>query len=165
MECARVIRLTHQNRCLLVALVLAWPAGAVAGQVYHWVDADGVAHFSQSPPAARDDVETLEIDGSRPASYDPEEDIYNVAAQQEAMQELRDRMAESRKNRQQAKPAAAENTVIYYPEPEYYDEILYPPGYGPRPPHLRPRPPGGRPDRPTAPPPEAPPASKPFRPR
>jgi hypothetical protein len=153
--------------CLvLIGTALAGPV-AMAEQIYHWVDEQGVNHYSQSPPpVVASPVETLEVDGSQPASYDPNEDRYNVAAQAEAMQALRDEMAESRKNRQQVKPSSGGNTVIYYPEPENHTEILYPPGYRPRPP--RPRPPGNRPDRPPrpdTPPVDAPPASKPFRPR
>ncbi len=157
----------YSRVCLVfIGTALAGPA-VMADQIYHWVDEQGINHYSQSPPPeAASPVETLEVDGSQPDSYDPNEDRYNVAAQAEAMQALRDEMAESRKNRRQVQPAAAQNTVIYYPEPENYNEILYPPGYRPRPP--RPHPPGnrpGRPPKPSNPPAEVPPATKPFRPR
>jgi hypothetical protein len=156
---------TGEKLWLLSWLSLAVCPGLAAEEIYHWVDADGVSHYSQSPPPAESgEVSTLNVDGSQPASYDPNEDRYNVAAQQEAMQAKRDEMAENRKNRQQAAPAG-DNTVIYYPQEEDYDEIVYPPGYwGERPdwPGNRPRPPH-RPVQPL-PDPVPPSNSKPFRP-
>lgn len=159
---------------VLLSLMVAWPLHAAADQIYHWVDEQGVNHYSQSPPpAVQDDVRTLEVDGSQPASYNPEEDRYHVAAQAEAMQALRDEMAEDRKERLKAAERSASNTVVYYPQEQAGNAILYPPGgYRPRPPGRppghghRPKPPeGGRPDRPTPLPEEiTPPASKPFRP-
>lgn len=146
-----------------VVMFVAWPA--MASEIYHWVDADGVSHYSQSPPDTQSEVKTLDVDGSQPASYDPNEDRYNVAGQEAAMQEMRDKMAENRKNRQQELPAGSDTTVIYYPETEGYSQLLYPPGYGPRPPHVRPLPPDERPVRPGNLPAVRPPASRPFRPR
>jgi hypothetical protein len=155
----------HLNLCFLLLALLASAGPAFASEIYHWVDEQGVNHYSQSPPETQNNVETLEVDGSQPASYDPNEDRYNIAAQEAAMQEMRDKMAESRKNRQQAQPASSDTTVIYYPETEGYSQLLYPPGYGPRPPHVRPLPPDERPGRPGNLPAVTPPASRPFRPR
>ena len=111
-----------------VALASAWPVALVASEIFHWVDADGVNHYSQSPPPTSDAVQTLQIDGSQPASYDPNEDRYNVAAQAESTQAVYDKMAENRKNKQQAKQNTAANTVIYYPDPDNNNQVLYPPG-------------------------------------
>lgn len=153
----------------LVCLSLFWPLSLVAEEIYHWVDEQGVKHYSQSPPpVATKDVKTLDVDGSQPASYNPEEDRYNVAAQEKAMQAMRDEMAESRKNKQVAQQNSADTTVIYYPQEETYNDILYPPGYRPpRPPfpHPRPpRPPGSKPDRPGNLPADAPPPTRTLRP-
>ncbi|HKX56057.1 MAG TPA: DUF4124 domain-containing protein [Xanthomonadales bacterium] len=129
-------------KCLAGALLTA-PL-LHAAEIYHWVDADGISHYSQSPPPSDSgEVETLEVDGSQPASYDPNEDRYNVAAQEAAMQEMRDKMAENRKNKEK-QASSTQNTVIYYPQEESYGQILYPPGYwNDRPirPGNRPRPP------------------------
>ena len=155
----------HLTRVFLLLALLASACPAFASEIYHWVDAQGVNHYSQSPPDVQNEVETLDVDGSQPASYDPTEDRYNVAAQEAAMQEMRDRMAENRKNRQQAQPASSDTTVIYYPETEGYNQFLYP-TYGPRPPHVRPLPPDeNRPGRPGNLPVVTPPISRPFRPR
>ena len=145
-----------------LAVLTAWPVSSLAEQIYHWVDANGVQHFSQTAPdSGSKDVRTLDVDGSQPASYDPEEDRYNVAAQTAATQAVRDRLAENRKEQQERRPVNPEPQVIYYPEPNYSygNGILYPPDYPrPRPPN---RPPG-KPDHPSKPEPE--PYSKPFRP-
>ena len=159
---------------LMVTLALAWPLAAQAEEIFHWVDANGVHHFSQSPPPdGSGEVRTMEVNGSQPASYDPEEDRYNIAAQEAAMQERRQKLEESRKNQQQDQQPSTSNTVVYYPEPATGNQILYPPGYRPgfpnwpnrpKPPHHPDRP-DGWPDRPvTLPEEEPPPASFPFRP-
>lgn len=140
-------RLRQLNFIVLAALASAWPWVTQAAEIYHWVDAEGVPHFSQTaPPQAVDEVKTLEIDGSQPAGYDPNEDIYNVAAQAEATQAVYDKLAENRKARQKEQ-STAQNTVIYYPEPDAYNQIRYPPVYRPRPPDRPPdpRPPESRP--------------------
>lgn len=158
---------------LMFAFVLAWPLLVQAEEIFHWVDANGVHHYSQSPPPEKaDGVKTLQVDGSQPASYDPTEDRYNVAAQEIAMQERRDKLEESRKSQQQAQQTSTSNTVVYYPQPDAGNAILYPPGYRPiapgwpnrpRPPHHPDRP-GGKPDKPGTLPEETPPNSLPFRP-
>lgn len=142
-----MIKYTCPKLLILFCLAGAWPLAATAEQIYHWVDADGVNHYSQSPPpaASSEEVRIMDVDGSRPASYDPTEDRYNIAAQNEATQAVYDKLAESRKNKQQATQNTAENTVIYYPEPDANNHYLYPPVYRPRPPHPEPRPPQPRP--------------------
>ena len=64
--------------CLL-GLLVACGTPAWADPIYRWTDADGVVHFSQTPPPADRPVETVEIEDSRPSDYDPEADIYGVA--------------------------------------------------------------------------------------
>lgn len=158
------MKTTHLIFIGSLALLTAWPDSSFAEQIYHWVDADGVQHFSQTAPSnTPTDVRTLDVDGSQPDSYDPNEDRYNVAAQAEATQAVRDRLAENRKEQQENQPRGYDPQVIYYPEPNYSysNGILYPPDYPrPRPPN---RPPG-KPDRPSKPEPEPEPYSKPFRP-
>jgi len=157
-----------------LVLALAWPMLAQAEAIFHWVDANGVHHFSQSPPPdGSGEVRTMEVNGSQPASYDPEEDRYNLAAQEATMQARRDKLEESRKNQQQDQQPSTSSTIVYYPEPATGNQILYPPGYRPGFPHWpnRPKPPH-HPDRPdgwpekpgTLPEEEPPPASFPFRP-
>jgi hypothetical protein len=148
---------------LLSCLASSWSLMLAASEIYHWVDADGVSHYSQSPPTdTANTAETLQVDGSQPSSYDPEEDRYNVKAQAESTQAVYDKLAENRKNKQ-AQQNSVENTVIYYPQNEDYDNILYPPSYwnnlpnrpgnGPRPPNrpVQPLPPDFLPSVPARP--------------
>jgi hypothetical protein len=167
-----MIRRTPKSLLILCWLALNWPLSLVASEIFHWVDEQGVNHFSQSPPpdhVVDVEVRTLEIDGSQPASYDPKEDRYNVAAQAEAMQALRDELEQVRQEKRAAQQNAASNTVVFYPEQNAGSQILYPPGFwnrpGNRPPFPRPpRPPGSKPDRPGTLPEDVRPPSQPFRP-
>ena len=43
--------------CYTVALLLPFAAGLAAGQVYRWVDADGVVHYSDQPHPGAEEVE------------------------------------------------------------------------------------------------------------
>jgi len=122
--------------CLLLALAAA-PLGAT--EVYRWVDADGVVHFSdKAPPSGVDDFSRRDVTVKPPAGYDPERDLYGVAEQQERMRALREDMERRREARREREeqappsPAAAPSPAVSYP--------LYPyPGWRPRPP--RPEPP------------------------
>lgn len=73
------------NRCLaaLAGIVLLGSGGAAgATDVYRWVDDEGVTHYSQwRPDNAATTVDTLEIERSTPAGYDPAADPYSVSAQ------------------------------------------------------------------------------------
>ena len=130
---------------LFMALFLApWPANAV--EVYQWTDENGVVHFSQwAPTEPEKDVSTLEVDGSQPPGYDPEQDLYNVEANQKYMESLwsdREKRQQENRDRQAVQgPQIIQQTIT----PEYGAWPLYP-GYGLRPP-LRP----DRPDRPEKP--------------
>jgi len=133
---------TRQRRCrsLLLCLLLALAAAPLgATEVYRWVDADGVVHFSdKAPPSGVDDFSRQDVAVETPSGDDPEQDLYGVAAQQERMRALREdmeRRREARREREAAAPPtpdAAQSPAVSYP--------LYPyPGWRPRPP--RPEPP------------------------
>jgi len=123
-------------RTTVVFLVLAAAGSAFATEIYHWVDENGVPHYSQNaPPGAVDGVETMSLENTAPADNDPEEDIYGVEAQAQRMAALREEMEEKRTARQEQRKAAARQPIVQYQNPVNY-------GYGPfwRPPS-RPRPP------------------------
>jgi hypothetical protein len=130
--------------------VLAAAQPAPAQEIYRWVDEQGVVHFSDTAPGgASGEISTLTLDGSPPAAYDPEQDIYNLAATGQRMQALRDEMAAQRDARRE-RAAAQPPVVVQYPEQQhsgYANGYLY--GY--------PRPPGGHPGRPPFRPPHGPP--------
>lgn len=46
---------------LLIAVSLALPAAAAADTLYKWTDAEGITHYSDSPPPQGSDVEAREI--------------------------------------------------------------------------------------------------------
>jgi hypothetical protein len=144
---------------LLACAALTIPAPAAAAQeVYRWIDENGIVNFSdKAPPAAAANVSTLELEDTRSADYDPEQDLYNLEATAERMQALRDELAaerEARRERQAAQPPV----VVQYQEPQHYGYPYdYPYGYPP----LYPRPPGGRPGRPPDGPPQRPPHEPP----
>jgi hypothetical protein len=134
--------------CLPLFLILSlapWPANAV--EVYQWTDENGVVHFSQwAPTEPEQDVSTLEVDGSQPPGYDPEEDRYNVAANQKYMESLRSDLDARREAEKNQSAAAAQQIIQQTVPPEYGTWPVYP-GYGQfpsnRPPH--------KPDRPVKP--------------
>jgi hypothetical protein len=126
-----------------LALCAACAASARAGEIYRWVDENGVVNFSGTLPAGVDaGVDTVIVEDTTPTDYDPEADIYNVAAQAERMQALRDEMdaqREARRERSAAQqPSEPEREVVRYGYPYNYPFGF--PQY-PRPPARPPRPP------------------------
>jgi len=132
---------------VLIALSLIWWVGsATAQEVYRWVDENGVVNFSDTAPAAAADLNTVDLEDTTPRNYDPEEDLYNVAAQAERMQALREQMEKDREARRQQQASAAKQPVPQYPRGVNYG---YPYGYP-----VRPRPPIEPPIEPPRPVPE-----------
>ena len=118
----------------LIALsLICWVGSATAQEVYRWVDENGVVNFSDTAPAAAANLNTVDLEDTTPRNYDPEEDLYNVAAQAERMQALREQMEKDREARRQQQASAAKQ-----PAPQYQRSVNYgyPYGYP-----VRPRPP------------------------
>ena len=133
------------TRITVVSLALLTAFPALATEVYHWVDENGVSHFSQNAPASNvEGVKTVTLDDTAPPDYDPEEDRYGVAAQAERMAELRKEMAEKREaNQDRRRNAAARQPAAKYQQPVQngYPILGRPPYYpGYRPP-VKPEPP------------------------
>jgi hypothetical protein len=149
-------------RAILCSLLLL-PAVATAGTVYTWTDADGVTHFSETPPAdASLDTRQIEID-TPPAVESPvDADHFSVINQAERMQQSRLENERARTERLQAeaeaRKAAAEARAANrsYDDDDYGNRYYAPlwgpalwPGHRPgRPGHLPSRP-GSSPSRPT----------------
>ena len=132
---------------LLLLLVLSLGAAGVAAQeIYRWVDADGVTHFSDTPPQTDiGEVETIDIEINAPAAGEVREDLFNIEATAARMQAIRDELDEdldARRDRQRS----VSPPVVQYPEYPYYGV-----GYGFP---LHSRPPGLRPPHPRPPRPE-----------
>lgn len=95
------------HRFHLIAALLFAAGLAHAGQIYHWVDEDGVAHYSQTPPAdASVPVETREVTTSTPDDYDPDEYEYSVMNQAERIHAEWAALAEEREKEQEARRQA-----------------------------------------------------------
>lgn len=126
---------------MLLPVLAASPVFAT--EVYHWVDENGVQHFSQSaPPGTVGDVKTMTLDDDAPASYDPDEDIYGVEAQAERMASIRKEMDEKRKAEQdRRRNSRSRQPAVQYQYPVNYGYGSYwRPPYNPFPPE-RPQPP------------------------
>ena len=127
----------------LVLFLLAFLASmpVLATEVYHWVDENGVSHYSQNAPATDvDGVSKIILEDTTPPDYDPEEDRYGVEAQAERMASLREEMAEKREAQRERQRNAPQQPVVQYQQPyQYgYSSFLRPPHY--RSPPLRPEP-------------------------
>lgn len=137
----------HVPIFLTACSLLLAAASAGAQEIYRWVDQSGVVHFSDTAPASVGaDVSTVFLEETRSPDYDPEEDIYNVAAQAERMQALRVEMAEGREARRERQRDAAQS-----PAEQDREVVRYGYDYGYP---WRPRPPARPPNRPRPPVPE-----------
>jgi hypothetical protein len=120
---------------------------ALAQEVYRWVDENGVVNFSDTAPQAAEssaNVNTVILEDTTPKDYDPEADIYNVAAQAERMQALRDQMEKDREARLEQQRSAPQQPAVQYQTGVNYGYPYSFPAYG-RPPY---RPPARPPSRP-----------------
>jgi hypothetical protein len=111
-------------------------------EIYHWVDEDGVAHFSQHAPAEHvSDVKTLEFQDTTPEDYDPQADHFGVQAQADRMSALREENEQLRAVNRERRARADEKVIIQYREAErgYYNGYWNQPNRPNRP---------GRPNRP-----------------
>ena len=137
----------QRKRVTILVSLLAFgfaAAPAAAQEIYRWTDENGVVNFSDTAPAARSSgVSTVAVEDTRPSDYDPEADIYNVAAQAERMQALREEREREREGRRERERNAAQqqpapsNWSTGYAVPAWW----WGPGYG--------RPPPRPPERPT----------------
>lgn len=134
--------MTPTRTFLLTLLVGTYAFEVAAQQIYHWVDENGVPVYSQNPPPGETVAKILHLE---PWAPDPEagEDLYNVEAQQQRMQELREAMARKREQRvgragTAQPPRVAPSQAVTYP-------LWYPP-QRPRPPDRKPEPPDPEPE-------------------
>ena len=130
------------------------PAAAEAQEVYRWVDENGVVNFSdRAPPdAAEAGVSTLTLEDSRPAGYDPEQDVFNIEATAERTQARREALQQEREALRERQ--ASQPVVVQYPEQSNTGYSWgYPFGYPPLGPGGKPpfRPPQRPPTQPEPP--------------
>jgi hypothetical protein len=109
--------------------------------VYHWVDEDGVSHYSQVAPTSEiPDVSKQTLEDTTPTDFDPEADLYGVKENARQMEALRAEMDERREAGRERQQQFARQVVPQYQEPErYYSGAIgypirpYPPIHNPRP--------------------------------
>ena len=119
---------------VLCALLPGTTAGA--GELYRWVDDDGVVNFSQWAPAdSRVEATTLYIAAENAEDYDPAADDYSIENQAkrtgDVWQKVKDRRAaaeELRRQREEERWRREQQTAYYQPEP-YYVRSVYRPYY------------------------------------
>ena len=121
------------EKCI-VAMLLAC-AGllsleAFAISIHQWVDADGVTHFSDTPPAAATpEVTVIELDAQygTPAVA---EDYYSIVNQWQRMRDERNESDQLRLQRDRLRTEAAAVQVVPVSAPSRYSGYGYYPSYG-----------------------------------
>ena len=119
----------------LAALLAIAGTKVLASEIYHWVDENGVQHFSQYKPAG--DVPNVSQQILKDATPPGDgEDVYNVEEHEKRMAAWRE---ERDKKREEARERNSKQQPINYREPErvYGRGYWYPPVYG-RPPYKPP---------------------------
>ena len=118
----------------LLAVLASLPVFAT--EIYHWVDENGVSHYTQSaPPGDVAGVSQMNLEDTTPPDYDPEEDRYGVEAQAERMAALREEMTEKREAQRERQRNTAQQPVVQYQQPYPYGySSFWQPPYYPRPP-------------------------------
>ena len=106
---------------MLFLLTCLASMSVLAIEVYHWVDENGVSHYSQNAPGADvAGVSKMILEDTTPPDYDPEEDRYGVEAQAERMASLREEMAEKREAQRERERNAPQQPVVQYQQPYQY---------------------------------------------
>jgi hypothetical protein len=153
------MRIMTRHAGWLVIYLLLWSSHPAAADLYHWTDAQGVRHFSNTPPPEGADARVL----LEEIPYDPETDDKR-RAQEDAMlresesAETQARLEKAERDAEEARrqaEAARRKADRLEKEMEERDDdrsygVYYPPRHPPgyRPPGYRPpghRPPGHRP--------------------
>lgn len=112
------MKISQISTVLTISLLPFAPGSAAAGtEVYGWVDADGVVHFSQWAPDEADLVVTrMEIETSNREDYEPDTDPYSVLNQSARIHDRWTRLqaAADEARQQPAADAAAPREDEYY---------------------------------------------------
>jgi hypothetical protein len=139
------------QKCLIsAACLLLFGNGmpSFADEIFHWVDEDGVLHFSDWAPKNSDaEVIKVIVSNSNPPGYDPTADQNSVLEQAERMNErwsgLQEQQEERRRQRLELEELERRRYVAAYEYPDYNDSYFYyrpgyrlihQPGFGHRPP-------------------------------
>jgi len=117
-----------------------------AAEIYHWVDENGVSHYSQYKPASdTPGVSTQKMETSRPSGDGQAEDVYHLEAHEKRMTAWREQRQKERDESRDRKRQDSQQLQIQYPQSQssyrgrrgFYN---YRPPNHPRPPIVKPRP-------------------------
>jgi hypothetical protein len=143
------MKLNFSKSGVVLLLTIIASAELVAAEIFHWVDENGVAHYSQNPPAGdTPNVSTQTIETPDLPENGEGEDIYNVKEHEERMIAWREERDKERKEARELKnQTVAQRPYEYRQQNDAYPwPYIYPPGN--RPPIRPPIEPPHNPDRP-----------------
>jgi hypothetical protein len=134
---------TQQKVTLAIALFAPMTTALCADyEVYYWVDANGVANYSQWAPPESTAVVTRQVLPDAGPAPDASEDIYAVEATAREMDALWKEIEQRRQEQRKRQPQPAPVVVVQQSEPEEYGFPVWynRPGHGQgsRPGHGRP---------------------------
>ena len=129
------------SRFAAATLVLsAFAGGASGAEIFKWIDDDGVVHYSDKKPTHPDGFETLRLESTNAADYDPVADPYSILNQAARVSDARAQtLSETREPDREAVPddyvdwGYVDYARSWYPD--YVVPVYFP---RPRPPFLRP---------------------------
>lgn len=129
-------------RLVAAAALLSSPVSgpALAGDIFRWVDENGVVHYSDTKPKQEMPVEVVEIETASSSDYDPVEDPYSILNQASRLHEIWLDYEAARQARAQERldaKAASPRPEPVYRAYGYYGYSTYPyypvsAGFGPR---------------------------------
>ena len=134
----------HTKQVFATICLISLIIGDVAfgGEIFHWVDEDGVLNFSDwAPENSNVEVAKLVVSNSNPPGYDPNEDQSSILEQavriNDRWVELKERQEERRKQRleleeQQRRLQPVVYEYPYYNNPYFYYRPVHRPGFGNR---------------------------------
>jgi len=118
------------------ALLLCSIAGSLpAATIHSWVDAEGITHFSDTPPqAGTANATTIELAENFPPVVDAEADYYSIANQWSRMRAEREAAARLSLEKAKLRAVSAEPSAPpeYEESPRYYPVYYGPNAYYPR---------------------------------
>lgn len=113
-----------------VLVCLAAGAGLIdaadAAEIYRWVGADGIVHYSDEKPRDEDRIwETLEVADTRPQDYDPLTDPYSIQNQARRINESWTALAQARAERIEDRRTASQRDTARTATSEFGPRIEY----------------------------------------
>ncbi|MGD8322805.1 MAG: DUF4124 domain-containing protein [Gammaproteobacteria bacterium] len=96
----------------LSAFSVVCAGAATAAEIYRWVGADGVVHYSDEKPRDEADFTTVEVTETTPDDYDPLTDPWSIQNQAKRMNESWSILAREREARLEARRQATQNVQL-----------------------------------------------------